>query len=292
MKRNVRYTRITGFAAIAAALIAAAPMSARAATPDEAGQFFQTNCISCHTIGGGRLTGPDLKDATKRKDAAWISNFMQNPKAVIDSGDQYAAALAKDANGVVMPTVAGMTPDMAAGLIALIEAESKLPKSRFAGSVVSDAPYTTADIDRGRRVFMGVTKLKNGGPACVSCHTAGIIAPLGGGKLGPDLTKVYERLKGRKGLSAWLLAPGTPTMKPLFAKTALEPDEINSLTAFFEYKTKQGAMSGGTGTLNFLLLGLGGAAVCLAVTDLAWRRRLRSVRRTLVEGPCAGSDNE
>ena len=37
---------------------------------------FKTSCSSCHTIGGGRLTGPDLKDVGKRKDRAWLVRFI------------------------------------------------------------------------------------------------------------------------------------------------------------------------------------------------------------------------
>src|SRR5262245_61672417 len=74
----------------------------------EAADFFQQNCTSCHTIGGGRLTGPDLKDVTKRKDEAWLKRFIQNPKAVLDSGDAYALQLQQDARGIVMPTVPGV----------------------------------------------------------------------------------------------------------------------------------------------------------------------------------------
>ena len=29
-------------------------------------QIFKTNCVSCHTIGGGRLIGPDLEGVTKK----------------------------------------------------------------------------------------------------------------------------------------------------------------------------------------------------------------------------------
>ena len=48
--------------------------------------FFRQNCMNCHTIGGGRLTGPDLKDVSQRKDREWLIGFMMNPKAYIDSG--------------------------------------------------------------------------------------------------------------------------------------------------------------------------------------------------------------
>jgi mono/diheme cytochrome c family protein len=38
------------------------------AAAQEAADFFRQNCISCHTVGGGRLTGPDFKNVTQRKE--------------------------------------------------------------------------------------------------------------------------------------------------------------------------------------------------------------------------------
>jgi mono/diheme cytochrome c family protein len=42
--------------------------AAATGSPQEAADFFRQNCISCHTVGGGRLTGPDLKNVTQRKE--------------------------------------------------------------------------------------------------------------------------------------------------------------------------------------------------------------------------------
>ncbi len=156
----------------------------------QADTFFQQNCASCHTIGGGRLTGPDLKDVSKQKDRAWLEHFIQNPKAVLDAGDPFALQLQQDARGVVMPTIPGMTPPLATALLDLIEAESKLPKSRFAGVSISDRPFTAYDVLLGTQLFLGTRKLSQGGPACVSCHTLGTLGTFGGGRLGPDLTRV------------------------------------------------------------------------------------------------------
>src|SRR6266498_1794214 len=49
-----------------------APLMYIAATgqAQEAADFFRQNCVSCHTVGGGRLTGPDLKNITQRKEGA------------------------------------------------------------------------------------------------------------------------------------------------------------------------------------------------------------------------------
>ena len=255
-----------------------------AAHAQEAAPYFKQNCTSCHTIGGGRLTGPDLKDVTQQKDRAWLVEFVQNPKAKIDAGDAFASKLQQEARGVVMPTVTGMNAQLAGSLIDMIEAESKLPRSQFAGSQISDRPFTAQDIATGRSIFVGEHRLANGGPACMSCHTARGVGGLGGGHLGPDLTLVYERLQGRKGLGAWLTSPASPTMQPVFKSTPINPDETLALLAFFEDEAKKGGTDDSPSLLNFFLLGLGGAVVGMVSFGAAFKDRFRGVRRSLVHG--------
>jgi mono/diheme cytochrome c family protein len=252
------------------------------AAAQEAADFFKQNCASCHTIGGGRLTGPDLKDVTQRKDREWLAAFIANPKAVLDGGDPYARQLAEEARGVIMPTLFGLTRDRIDSLLNLIEAESKLPRSQFAGVQISNRPLTDDDVARGRRLFLGLEPLGGGGTACISCHTVQGIGALGGGKLGPDLTRVYERMQDRKQLAAWLSAPATPTMLPVFKTHPLQPEEILSLVAFFEQSAREGREDDSPSALRFFLLGLGGTGAGLAVFDALWRRRFRGVRRALV----------
>lgn len=244
--------------------------------------FFKQNCTSCHTIGGGRLTGPDLKDVTTRKDRAWFVQFLQSPKSMIDSGDPYAVKLQQEARGVVMPNIAGMNQQQAQALLDMITAESKLPRSQFAGMQISDRPLTTQDIAKGRLVFLGEQQLSGGGPACISCHTVKGLTLLGGGRLGPDLTRVYERLQGRKGLAAWLSSPASPTMSPVFKDHAIQPDEILSLVALFEDSAKKGGQDDTTSLLNFFLLGVGGMVLGLISLDTLWKTRFRGVRRSMV----------
>lgn len=252
------------------------------AAQDAAG-FFKQICVSCHTIGGGRLVGPDLKDLTQRRDRAWLLKFLADPKAMIDSGDPYAAQLLQDARGVVMPPFPGMTPAMNEALISLIEAESKLEKSQFAGLHISDRPFTAQDIQLGRRLVRGEVALSGGGPPCLACHTLNGVGALGGGKLGPDLSKVYERLQGRKPLSTWLSAPATPTMQSVFKQTPFTAEEILPLVAYFEDTARQGGQDESAGSVTFLLFGLGGAALGLVLFDGVWSKRFRAVRRPLVE---------
>ena len=122
------------------------------------------------------------------------------------------------------------------------------------------------------------------GTFCVSCHTVGTLDGLGGGKLGPDLTLVYERLGGRKAVGAWLSAPATPTMQALFRNAALQPEEILPLLSVFEDAARRspyGAAGSGP-QLNFFLAGFIGACIALGIMGWVWRSRFRNVRRSLV----------
>ncbi|MCL4838568.1 MAG: c-type cytochrome [Thermoanaerobaculia bacterium] len=251
---------------------------------EEAATYFRQNCMSCHTIGGGRTVGPDLKHVAERKDAAWLEAFIVNPKAKLDAGDPYALQLKEEARGAIMPPIAGMTPEIARSLLAFVAAESALPKSQFAGLEVTDEPFAAADLERGRALFRGGAALANGGPNCLSCHTVRGLGGLGGGRLAPDLTKVYERLQGRRNLASWLQAPATPTMRPLFVDRPLTNEEILPLVAFLEEAARAGGEDNAPTQPTFLLLGLGAAAVGLVAADAVWRRRLRAVRRPLVGG--------
>lgn len=248
-------------------------------TPD----YFRQNCVSCHTIGGGRLTGPDLKDVTKRQDRPWLIKFLMNPRAVIDSGDPYAKQILEESRNVPMPTPPGITVERAEKLLDLIEAESHFEESQFKGLTISTAPFTDEDRAHGRALFLGRERLEAGGAACISCHGMHDLSALGGGRLGPDLTNVYERLEGRAALSAWLMAPGTETMQPIFKNHPLSADEIHALVAYFQSTAAERPEESSAGQVAFLLFGLAGAVVGVFFLDAVWKRRFTSVRRRLVE---------
>ncbi len=262
--------------------ILAAPASAQISSEETIG-FFRQNCASCHTIGGGRLAGPDLKDVSKRRERDWLLRYVLDPKAVIDSGDSYAQNLLKEARGVVMPTMPTLTRDRAAKLLDLNEAESKLEKSQFAGTIVSDRPLTAADVELGGALFRGTRRFLKGAPACITCHSTREIGGLGGGLLGPDLTEAYSRLEGRKAIAAWLAAPPSLTMQPVFRDKPLEPDEVLAVVAYLKDVAERGVPAAAPPTLAFVLSGFSGAAAVLVLFDYLWRRRFRDVRRSLVE---------
>ncbi len=276
-----RRSRAVFSACVVALLVIVNPKVGRAQdSPD----FFRQNCMNCHTIGGGRLTGPDLKNVTDRKDREWLIGFMMNPKSYMDSGDAYALKILEESRNVPMPMLPGMTRERCENLLNLIEAESKLEKSQFEGLQISNKPFTEADRLQGRDLFLGKRRLEAGGAACISCHGTHDIAALGGGRLGPDLTNVYERLKGRKALSAWLVAPGTETMQPIFKGHPISADEIHALVAYFEASAGDSPAQPTSSRIAMLLIGLLGAAAAVFGFDALWKRRFQGVRQPLVDG--------
>ena len=47
-------------------------------------QVFQEKaCVGCHTIGGGKLSGPDLKGVTQRRKEEWIRQWLKSPDTMV-----------------------------------------------------------------------------------------------------------------------------------------------------------------------------------------------------------------
>lgn len=60
-------------------------------------------CKACHTIGGGKLVGPDLKGVNDRYEEAWLIKFIQNSTQMIESGDARAIKVFEANNKIPMP---------------------------------------------------------------------------------------------------------------------------------------------------------------------------------------------
>ena len=255
------------------------------AVGQEIAQVFKQNCSSCHWIGGGRLIGPDLKNVSQRQERDWQVRFMLDPKGMIDSGDPYAKKIFAESKNVLMLQVPGMTAKLANDLLDFIEAESKLDSSQFAGKSVAIGPYSAEDVAKGLELFTGRTQLKNGAPGCINCHTVNSVGGSLGGRLGPDLTQVVERLQGRTAITAWLSAPPTATMQSQFKNRPLDEDEVTSLVAYFESSSNNDRYNFDSSIIWIAVVfcGFGGSLFGLVLFSGIWGNRFRAVRQPLVK---------
>lgn len=67
--------------------------------------LFIKACSTCHSIGGGRRIGPDLKDVTVRRGRDWLERFIADPGAMRRGGDATALEISKEFSGVIMPNL-------------------------------------------------------------------------------------------------------------------------------------------------------------------------------------------
>lgn len=249
----------------------------------DAATFYEENCAGCHTIGGGPNGGPDLRGVTSRRDRDWLIRFVLDPDAF--ASDPQVARMIKEADGLTMPVTAGLTRELADAILGLIEQRSGAPQGT--ASAPPELPFMASDVARGRDLFVGSRRLAGSGPACIACHESGDV-PAPGGRLGPDLTQVHERLGGRRGLTAWLGATPTPMMRVVYRPAPLTRDESRALAAFLEHSAARGAARP-SGFWAFIATGLGGAAAVFVVLGVVWAKRFRAVRRPLVDAMKRGT---
>jgi nitrite reductase (NO-forming) len=47
--------------------------------------FQERGCAACHTIGKGKLTGPDLAGVTERRNEEWLKKWLKSPETMLMS---------------------------------------------------------------------------------------------------------------------------------------------------------------------------------------------------------------
>ena len=69
----------------------------------ETGQkIFQSMCTACHTIGKGKLVGPDLAGVTSRREEGWLKRQIKEPDTLLAENDPIAMQLLQEANNIPM----------------------------------------------------------------------------------------------------------------------------------------------------------------------------------------------
>ena len=200
-------------------------------------QIFQTTCFACHTIGGGRLVGPDLAGVHETRSQEWLESFVKSSQSMINAGDAEAVALFEEYSSLLMPDAIA-TDEEIRQVLTYIESQSS---GAEAGGIASaDVPVTPAepaseeDILAGQEMFQGNIRFANGGPACNACHEVRNDAVIGGGILATELTSVFSRMGGA-GVTAILGRSPFPVMQAAYEDRSLIEGEVAALVAFLEY---------------------------------------------------------
>jgi mono/diheme cytochrome c family protein len=252
-------------------------------------KLFKQICIACHTIGQGKLIGPDLANVHKRQSEEWIIRFIKSSQSVIKSGDPYATALYEEYKRLVMPDNNYSDNQIRAIISYIAENSPGGPGAAETGGV-STAPgrplseATEENIHAGEQLFVGNIRLANSGATCNSCHNVNNGRVMTGGTLAKDLTEVFTRMN-EAGVKAILNNPPFPAMKQAYLDNPLTEEEVFNLAAFLQKANQETASQGGKDYgLTLFFSGFGAAAVLLILFGGVWIRSKRnSVNRKIYD---------
>jgi len=270
-------------------LVAGWLIGSQSASAQESGkQIFQKSCAACHSIGAGRLVGPDLKGVNDKRPEDWLLKFIKSSEKLVKSGDKTAMALLEEFNKMPMPDQA-LSDDQIRKVLAHIKETGGSPAAGKDSAAPSAQAAASAEaqpdeIQRGQDLFEGKLRFANGGPSCNACHHVTSDALLGGGVLASELTLVFSRM-GKQGVSAILGNTPFPVMQAAYEAKALTENEISALVGFLQHADKEHArqMPKEWGWRMFSA-GAGGVVVLLGIFSLAGRgRKKRAVNQDIYD---------
>lgn len=104
-------------------------------------ELFNMHCASCHNFTEN-LIGPNLSGVTSEVDKAWLTQFIKNPVAVIESGDKRAVELFEKFKQYMppFPTLGDEDIEDILGFIHKFSQAEKRNKSNRKGGLINPVP--------------------------------------------------------------------------------------------------------------------------------------------------------
>ncbi|MBK8501844.1 MAG: cytochrome c [Saprospiraceae bacterium] len=234
--------------------------------------LFKIKCAICHTIGGGKLIGPDLSGVDQRHSRDWLVEFVRSSQKMINRGDPAAVALFEANNKIQMPDPM-ISDDQIQSILDHIEAQS--------GQAASGSEYVSIlegaspeNRESGRRLFEGLHSFSNGGPSCLSCHNdISTYFFSENSYSNKDIRTSFSTL-GEAGIKAILESPPFPVMRKAFEGRPLQEAEIHDLLVFL--RDSGSANAHANPSSGYLLYGLGGTVLLLFLIAGLWIERKRT----------------
>ncbi|KPM46640.1 c-type cytochrome [Jiulongibacter sediminis] len=84
-------------------------------------KLFNNNCAQCHAYDAAVVVGPGLKGIEERRDYDWLKAWIQNPAAVIASGDDYAVELYEKYNKTQMTAFQSFGDEEISAILAYVK---------------------------------------------------------------------------------------------------------------------------------------------------------------------------
>lgn len=241
-------------------------------------ELYKTHCAACHTVGGGKMVGPDLKGISELRSEEWLVNWIKSSRSLIDSGDSVAIEIFHEFNQIPMPDQ-NLTDAEVKDVLVYINTQSASTAGSASANTEPQEPLkssedaTAEEILLGQHIFDGSRRLSAGGPSCISCHNIATDKVIPGGLLAKDLTTVFTRMGGDAGLTGILNAPPFPAMTESYKDKPLTKDEIYALTAFLNEVEKESTTQTATATSPLLVYGFIAFAVWILIIFLVWYNR-------------------
>ena len=199
---------------------------------NEGQDLFKVTCVACHTIGKGKLVGPDLMNVTEKRSQEWLVAFIRSSSTMIKSGDTDAKAISEEYKGILMPDNLYSDAQILS-ILAYIE-QGGTGDAEQASVVVDILSETTSNnIESGAFLFSGEKRLANGGAACSSCHSVKDERIFSSGTFAKDLTETWDNM-GSSGVAAIIRSSPFPVMNMAYSKHGLNEEEIIDLTAYLK----------------------------------------------------------
>ena len=237
--------------------------------------LYKQNCAACHSVGKGKLVGPDLHSISAKRNEQWLVKWIKSSQTLINSGDAEAKAVFEAYNKIPMPDQNLPESDIKAIITYIADKSSQVPVQAETVAV-GDASDNASEqeIATGQKLFDGSIRLTNGGTACISCHNVVSDRIMAGGLLAKDLTAAHSRLGGDAGILGILNAPPFPAMTQTYNGKPITEKEIASLTAFLNKAEKESATQ--KASMHPLLKwGFVGWIVWVVIIFVIWYNRKR-----------------
>jgi nitrate reductase gamma subunit len=119
------------------------------ASADVGEDLFKSKCTACHVTGARKLVGPGLAGISEKRDREWLYKWINNSKALIESGDSAAVQLFAEFNSIPMLEY-DFTNEEIDAILAYIDSENAPKVATTAGAGEDVAATDAGGSEMGR----------------------------------------------------------------------------------------------------------------------------------------------